>query len=60
MHAESARNYLNSISQYLQALLVPAQIQQAAGAKAPIGQLGPQSLVGPAMNVGASLIGAAA
>lgn len=59
IQAEASRSYLNAISQRLQALLTPAQLQNAGATKTPAGQIGP-SYIGPALNLGASLINAAA
>lgn len=58
MRSEAARGYGNSLSSIYQALLAPAQIQASRSSKVPLGQTGP-SLVGPAMNLGASFVGAA-
>jgi len=57
MKAESARNYQNSLSSWLQAMLVPAQLQAQASSKVPGTNLGPP-LIGPAMNLAASGISA--
>lgn len=58
MRSEAARGYGNSLSSVFQALLTPAQIQASRGARVPLGPTGP-SIIGPALNAGASLIGAA-
>jgi len=58
MKTEAARNYGNSLSSVFQALLTPAQIQASRRSRVPLGNTGP-GLIGPAMNAGAALIGAA-
>ena len=59
MKAEASRNYLNAVNNRLASMLLPAQMQLAGQSKTPLGgNVGPQSLVGPALNAGASLIGA--
>lgn len=59
MKSEAGRNYMNSLSSYLQAMLVPYQLQSQSISKVPGAPMGP-SLWGPAMNLGASAIGAMA
>ncbi|MBM3276067.1 MAG: hypothetical protein FJZ00_13020 [Candidatus Sericytochromatia bacterium] len=58
MRSEAARGYGNTLSSIYQAMMAPAQMQAARSAKVPIGPTGP-SLVGPAMQLGASFLSAA-
>ena len=58
MRSEAARNYGNTLSSVFQALLTPAQIQASRKSRVPLGNTGP-GIIGPALNAGASLIGAA-
>lgn len=59
MKSQAANNYMNSIASYMQALLVPAQLQSASSAKNPVGSVGP-SLIGPAISALGNFVGAAA
>lgn len=57
MRQEASRSYLNAVQSQLQAMLVPAQLQLAGGTKQPLaGPIGPTSLVGPALNLGAAAL----
>lgn len=58
MRSEMGRNYLNALGSQLQALLIPAHLQNAAKGKVPTGGIGP-SLIGPAMNMASSFVNAA-
>lgn len=58
IRSEAGRNYLNTLSQQLQALLVPAHLQAAAKGKVPTGGVGP-NLIPSAMNAGAAFLNAA-
>lgn len=56
MRSESARNYLNSIAQNMQALLTPAQLEISRSAKVPT--TGGVSYIGPALSALSAGLGA--